>query len=249
MRTDEHGLRLDRQPALVPDFVAAIVPAQPGALALFDADGTLWTDDVADDFTQWMIAQGHVPGDLWPTYLRIYRDDAPAGCRFLLRLYAGMAPDTLSQHVEHWWQHHAHRTWVWPVIETLHLLAERGHRVWIVTGSPTDFMLPLQHMLPVHRVVGMDFEIGADGRFTGEHAGISCAGQGKADKVRSLAGDRPVVFCAGNGNLDGPMMELAEVAWSIYPNPDFAAWCAAQGWPILPRPADFVEEQKFLRED
>jgi phosphoserine phosphatase len=50
----------------------------------------------------------------------------------------------------------------------------------------------------------------------------------------------------GNGSLDGPMMALATQAWSIYPNPEFAAHSRSQGWPILARPADFQEEEKFL---
>lgn len=249
MNVDAFGLRLDREPELAPDFVRAIPLADDGALALFDADGTLWTDDVADDFTRWMIDNGHISDALWPQYMRIYRDDAPAGCRFLLRLYQGLHPEELAARVEHWWLRHARRTWVWPVIESMHLLAERGHEVWVVTGSPSNLMLPLLQMLPVSRIVGMDYEIGPDGRFTGNHSGISCAGTGKAEKVRSIAGDRRVAFCAGNGNLDGPMMELAQVAWAIYPNPEFAEHARGHGWPILPRPADFVEEQKFLLED
>jgi len=248
MRTDPYGLRLDRQPELVPDFVSALPPSNH-ALALFDADGTMWTDDVADDFTQWMIRSGHIPGDRWPTYMRIYRDDAPAGCRFLLSLYTGMHRDTLRDRIEEYWLNHANRNWVWPVVESLHHLAAKGYEIWVVTGSPTDFMLPLRHMLPVHEVVGMDYEFDALGVVTGRHSGISCAGLGKAEKVRHMANGRPVRFCCGNGNLDGPMMDIADVAWAIYPNPEFAAFAASRDWPILPRPADFVEEEKFLLED
>jgi phosphoserine phosphatase len=91
----------------------------------------------------------------------------------------------------------------------------------------------------------MDFEFDDDDVITGRHAGISCADGGKADKVRALWGDGPIAFAAGNGSLDIAMMELADVKWSIYPNPKFEAFCTEQGWPILPRPADFVEEDKL----
>lgn len=247
MKVDAYGLRQERDPSAIPEWVRALPEGQ--ALAIFDADGTLWTDDVADDFTRWMIDTGKISGELWPTYLRIYRDDAPAGCRYLLRLYAGLRPEELAGHVEHWWLHHAHRSWVWPVIESMYHLAGLGHEIWVVTGSPKDVMAPLLHMLPVKRILGMDFEVGADGTITGEFTGISCAGTGKAEKIRALGGGRPVVFCAGNGNLDGAMMELAEHAWAIHPNPEFEAFARGHGWPVLGRPADFVEEQKFLIED
>jgi HAD superfamily phosphoserine phosphatase-like hydrolase len=237
------------QPQLVPEFIHRIAPGDGRALAIFDADGTLWTDDVADDFTTWMIDEGKVPGERWRTYMRIYRDDPPAGCRYLLNFYTGLTPAELAREVDLWWRDHANRSWIREVVESLYLLAEREYPIWVVSGTPTDFLLPLKRMLPVEEVVGMDFELDDGGRITGRHSGISCAGEGKAEKLLSVIGERPVRFCAGNGSLDGPMMGLAEVAWSVYPNPDFARYSEQRGWPILPRPPDFVEEEKFLLED
>ena len=246
MTSNPYDLPTTRRPELIPDFVAALRPCADGAITIWDADGTLWVDDVADDFTCWMIDQGHISGDRWQRYMEIYRDDHPAGCRFLLTLYTGLDATVLQELVERWWLEQAHRSWIDEVIEALYHLADRGYPVWVVSGTPTDFLLPLLHMLPADRIVGMDFELDEAGRITGRHSGISCADQGKADKVRSLAGDAPVRFAAGNGSLDGPMMEMAEVAWSVYPNPDFERYSRERGWTILPRPADFVEEAKFL---
>lgn len=243
---DRYGLSPDRQPALVPEFVTALPQAPPGGLAVFDADGTLWTDDVADDFTCWMIDDGHVDGARWDEYMRVYAADPPTGCEFLLGFYRGLTPATLAGFVQTWWDHYAHRTWIHPVVESLHWVAERGYGVWIVSGTPTDFLLPLKQMLPVAEVVAMDFALDDQGRITGQPHGIPCAGEGKARKLRSLLDGRPVALGVGNGSLDGPMMALAGQAWSVYPNPAFAAHSKAQGWPILPRPADFVEEEKFL---
>jgi phosphoserine phosphatase len=240
------GLTRQRQPALVPDFVMALPRAEGDALAVFDADGTLWTDDVADDFTCWMIDEGHVDPERWKEYMRIYAADPPTGCEFLLTFYTGMTPATLAGFVQTWWDHHAHRRWIPQVVESLHRVADRGYAVWIVSGTPTDFLLPLEQMLPVAEVVAMDFALDTEGRITGQPAGIPCAGEGKARKLRSLLAGRAVALGVGNGSLDGPMMTLATQAWSVYPNPDFAAHSRAQGWPILPRPPDFQEEEKFL---
>ena len=93
---DPYGLRSARQPDLAPEFIRRIPPRDDNSIAIFDADGTLWTGDVADDFTQWMIGQGAVPGERWPTYMRIYRDDPPTGCEFLLTFYTGMTPEVLA---------------------------------------------------------------------------------------------------------------------------------------------------------
>jgi HAD superfamily phosphoserine phosphatase-like hydrolase len=240
-----YGLRAARRPEQVPELVRAIPRCEDGALAVFDADGTLWVNDVADDFTLWMIGEGHAPGENWRTYQKIYAADHPAGCRYLLGFFTGLTIARLTELCEHYWLHHAKRKWVWEVVEALYDLDEKGYPIWVVSGTPTDFLLPLKHIIRVDEVVGMDFELDGEGRITGRHAGISCAGEGKAEKLRALIGDRAVRFCCGNGSLDGPMMHLAEVAWSVYPNPEFAEYSRKQGWPILPRPADFVEEEKF----
>ncbi len=230
----------------LPPFVCSIPPQQDEAICLFDADGTLWVDDVADDFTLWMISKGHISGEEWMRYMLIYKDDAPAGCRFLLSLYKGLSREHLMARVEEFWSLHAQREWVEPVIASINFLVERGYPIWVVTGSPTEFMLPLLKLLPVERVLGMDFEFDDQGLITGRHSGISCAGVGKAEKVNSLLQGRPVRFACGNGSLDGPMMKLAEQAWAVYPNLEFLHYAQDQGWFVLPRPADFKEEAKFL---
>lgn len=240
-----YGLSSERHPELLPPFFADIPARADDGVALFDADGTLWVNDIADDFTCWMIARGVVPGERWPTYMQIYRDDHPAGCRYLLSFFTGMTLAELAAHVDAYWTEHAERQWIPEVVEALRHLSDKGYPIWVLSGTPTDFLLPLKRVLPVTEVVGMDFEVDEAGRITGRHAGISCAGEGKAEKLRSLIGERPVAFACGNGSLDGPMMDLAQVAWSVYPNPEFFAHSQARGWPILPRPADFIEEEKF----
>ncbi len=236
----------ERKPELVPEFVTALPSDGHGKLALFDADGTLWRDDAADDFARWMIDNGHVQiGDGWNEYLGIYRQDHAAGCAYMLSFYTGLSQQQLHQKIWQWWQG-ADRNWVSEVLESLLWLAERDYSIWVVTGSPTDVMLPLQDFLPVTKVVGMDFELDARNVITGRLSGISCTDAGKADKVRHLAGDVPVVFTAGNGSLDAAMLELSsDVIWSVYPNPAFHELSASKGWHILPRPADFVEEAKL----
>jgi len=236
----------ERQPDLVPPFVRALPVDGRGKLAIFDADGTVWRDDVADDSCRWMIDNGHVDtGHRWAEYLRVYREDHGVGCEYMLTFYEGLSLTLFHDLLQTWWKQ-ANRRWIPEVLESLYLLADRGYAIWVVTGSPTDTMLPLLDFLPVHRIVGMDFEIDAEGRITGRLDGMTCTDEGKARKVRHLWGDDPISFAAGNGSLDGAMIALGDqVRWSIYPNPAFEAHSRAQGWEVLPRPADFVEEAKL----
>ncbi len=233
----------------VPSFIRQIPPCDDHSLVIFDADGTLWVNDVADDFTRWMMDRDAIPKSNWHTYMRIYRNDPREGCRYLLTFFQGMVYKKLSKFVEEFWKWHAHRQWIPEVLASLYHLADKAYPIWVVSGTPTDFLLPVKEWLPVFEVVGMDFEVDDRGLITGRHAGISCAGEGKAEKLIEMTYGRPIRFCCGNGSLDGPMMELAEVAWSVYPNPQFEELSRQKGWPILPRPSDFVEEEKFLLND
>jgi HAD superfamily phosphoserine phosphatase-like hydrolase len=217
----------------LPDFVKRIRIQDEPRLALFDADGTLWENDIADDCTIWMIGTGRVKtGAFWPEYKRIYAEDAPAGCRYLLRFYEGMSLADLTRHVNAYWNEFMKLDYIPEPVQVLEDLAAKGFKNWVVTGSPTDFLFPLLNRLPVDKIVGMDFEVDSQGILTGRHGGISCAGPGKAEKVLSLW-NGPIQFAAGNAILDEAMMRLArDVVWAVHPHPELEKIALHEGWEI-----------------
>jgi len=221
----------------LPAFVSRLPLRDEPRLALFDADGTLWDNDIADDCTLWMIATGRVQtAAMWPEYRRLFAADAPAGCRYLLELYAGLRRADVLASVETYWREFMRLDYIAETVEVLAHLAGQGFRVWVVTGSPTDFLEPLRRQLPVERIVGMDFEVDARGILTGRHAGISSTAEGKAEKVRSLWSG-PVQLAAGNSLLDVAMLRLArDVAWAVHPHDDLLQLARAEGWEVKPSP-------------
>jgi len=224
----------------LPTWIDRIKLLEEPRLALFDADGTLWENDIADDCTLWMIGTGRIrtSSAAWADYRRIYSHDANEGCQHLLSFYRGLSLAELTGHVETYWRDFMKLDYIPEPVELLQELARRGFPIWVVTGSPTDLLFPLQKKLPVQRIVGMDFEIDSRGVLTGKHAGISCAGEGKAEKVRSLW-KGPIQFAAGNARLDEAMMRLArDVVWAVHPHPDLEAVARKLGWEIKtsPRP-------------
>lgn len=224
---------------MVPDFIKNVPLLDEPRLALWDADGTLWENDIADDCTIWMIGTGRIhTGHKWPEYKRIYAEDAPAGCRYLLTFFEGLPLADLTRHVNAYWREFMKLDYIEEPVEALRYLAERKFETWVVTGSPTDFLFPLCDRLPVDRIVGMDFEADEHGVLTGRHAGISCAGEGKAEKVKSLWSG-PIQVVAGNALLDEAMLRLArDVAWVVHPHAELEAIARHEGWPIKlsPRP-------------
>ena len=217
----------------LPAFVSRLPLRDEPRLALFDADGTLWDNDIADDCTLWMIATGRVQtAAKWDEYKRVFAADAPAGCRFLLEMYAGLSRADVLRHVDTYWREFMRLDYITETVEVLRHLAANGFRCWVVTGSPTDFVEPLRRQLPVERIVGMDFEVDARGILTGRHAGISCAAEGKAEKVRGLW-PGPIQFAAGNSLLDEAMLRLArDVAWVVHPHADLERLARAAGWEV-----------------
>ncbi len=243
----DQSILTQRDQSYVPPFIKELNSQAQNKLALFDADGTLWRNDVADDFTKWFLNYKKPPSaSKWQEYLDLYKRDHAAGCRFLLSFYQGFTIKEFWELNQKWWKEEADRNWIPEVVESLFWLSEKGYEIWVVTGSPTDALLPITKMLPVAKVVGMDFELDNDDIITGQLQGISCADQGKADKVRSLITNQEVIFSAGNSQLDFDLIELAShVKWCIHPNAEFQQVAQKQGWHILERPSDFVEETKL----
>jgi phosphoserine phosphatase len=221
----------------VPDFVKRIQLLDEPRLALFDADGVLWVNDIADDTTLWMIGTGRIKAssEKWHEYKRIYMGDPPAGCRYLLTFFEGMHIDELAAHVNEYWRSFMKLEYIDQPVELLYYLVDRNFKIWVVTGSPTDFLYPLQKQMPVEQIVGMDFEFDSKGYATGRHSGISCAGPGKAEKSRAMWGPGPIQFACGNALLDEDMLRLArDVAWAVHPHPDFEEVAKREGWEIKP---------------
>jgi HAD superfamily phosphoserine phosphatase-like hydrolase len=239
--------KLNRDINQLPDFFKDLPEDGSGKLALFDADGTLWRGDVADDFTRWAIDNKLLKhGELWDEYLRIYAENPTAGCPYLLKLYKDVSQEDIIEGAQEWWTNHSRRDWITEVIESLHSLSERGYTNWIVTASPTSIISPLLSVLPIKRVVGIDFALDDKGIITGEVGGICCSGPGKAEKILSLSDNKEIHFSVGNSSMDIPMIELSTIVnWSLHPDEQFHGEAKKLGWTITERPSDFVKEEKF----
>ena len=187
---------------------------------MFDADGVLWHGDVSEDFTLWMIGEGHFDGQLWPVYERCNHEDPAEGATQILNFYRGLSSTELRGHVERFWETGAPRAWVERVRATMVWARQHGFTVFVVSASPAPVLQPLNDLLPVDRVFGLELEFDEGGCATGRPDGIVTTGTGKAEQVRAES-LLPVQLAVGDSCLDVPMMRLSSgVAWAI--NPDSA---------------------------
>ena len=203
----------------------------------------LWHHDAAEDFTLWMVQRGVISGENWPTYLKINNENQSRGCRHLLSLYKGLILDTVKDYAWIWWRVSADRDWIQSVVRTLMYLDEKNYSIWMVTGSPAVIMEPVRQILPIDKILGMDFEViekNGDMVITGNYTGIASTNQGKADKVLSFSRDRSIEFSAGNSSLDREMLEISRnVRWCIHPDDQLKKQAAERNWHVLERPGDF----------
>ena len=213
------------------DFVAAVTdPGSPDfvpateRIAVFDNDGTLWTEQPV--YAQLMFAIDRAAELGQPTSLEeLKAGGMPALMKLLAVTHAGMTTSEFDQQVRTWMASSRHPRFdrpyhalvYQPMLELLTLLAHNGFSSWIFSGGGTDFMRAWAsevYNLPPHRVIGSvgatEFRIGDDGPELVKSATVSViddAGQ-KPSSIHLHIGQRPIL---AGGNTDG---DLPMLQWS-----------------------------------
>jgi HAD superfamily hydrolase (TIGR01490 family) len=105
-------------------------------------------------------------------------------------------------------------------LELMELHRAAGHRVYLVSASPEEIVLPLSDMLGVDGAICSRGEVDDEGRYTGRMA-FYAYGEGKATAIRELAERTGIDLTASSAYSDSatdlPMLEavgraLAKVA-------------------------------------
>jgi phosphoserine phosphatase len=221
------------------------VTAAGGAVACFDADGTLWPGDVQEAILRALIAERRLLGVpygerdaedvFYEEYARLLRD-APA--QAILRgmtLLAGLdAAEVDARAAEIVAREFAPNVYA-EMVYFLGAVRELGYEPWIVSGTGERFvkmMAPVVGIDPA-RVIGLCTEVDARGRFGWQVEGDVPYGEGKVRCIAARIGRRPRLV-AGNGRGDVEMLELAEgVALAVNPDPHLFERAGARGWPVV----------------
>ena len=216
------------------EFVAAVTRRDSAdfveasdRVAVFDNDGTLWTEQPA--YAQLIFALDRAAELGQPTSLEKLHAGGAAALTDLLKLtHAGVTTEEFTAACRRWIASARHprfgrpypATVYQPMLELLGLLDRNGFSCWIFSGGGTDFMrawAPEVYTLPPHRVIGSvggtDFRIGADGPELVKTADIQVIDDGpqKPSSIHHSAGQRPILAA---GNTDGDMAMLEWTAAS-----------------------------------
>lgn len=221
--------------------VAAALDAAfvPGARWVTDADGTLWNDDIGEDFLRWMEAERALVSpearevDVWAAYEAKCRVDKRTGYGWAVQVMAGLPEAELVARCETFARRFVPGR-AFPSMRALvEFAASRDVTPWIVSASHQWLVraaAPLVGIDPA-RVLGLTVEV-RDGVLTDRLADPFTFREGKRDAVRALIDPAPALV-SGDSTGDLEMLELAKTRLVIAhraADPAFAVEAAARGW-------------------
>ena len=225
-------------PAELAAQVRALGRELPGALAAFDADGTLWREDVGEAFLRHLVSLGWVKlpdgSDPYAAYERAVERDRAAGYAYAAQLQEGLAQDAVSAEAERF----ASR-WVAPRLigdtqELRALCAQAGLLPFVISASALPIVLAAAPLAGFSRENCRGIEVQVrDGRFTADLLQPVTYAQGKvASAARS---GRLGLACGDSFTGDLPMLEAARVAVVVAPShgSPLSIEARRRGWAVL----------------
>ena len=207
-----------------PDFVP-----ERDRVAVFDNDGTLWTEQPVYAQLVFALDRAAEPGH--PTSLEeLHAGGMPALIKLLALAHAGISTEEFDAACRSWLAAARHprfgrpypATVYQPMVELLGLLDRDGFSCWIFSGGGTDFMRTWTadgYGLPPHRVIGSvgetEFRVGDNGPELVKTAKVEIINDGpqKPSSIHRRVGQRPIVAA---GNTDGDLAMLQWTAASPY---------------------------------
>lgn len=208
-------------------------------VAVFDADGTLWLEDIGEAFLQRLYRDRRLVDydyrvDPYAEYEARCAVDTTAGYGYCAQVMAGMEERVLDELAAEFYREFRHHC-IPEMVELVQALRAVGVEVWIVSASNrwlvrqamVDFGVPPERVLAIHtRVV--------EGRLTAELVEPVTNLDGKVRAIEQSIGVTPLL-AAGNSANDAPMLAIAS-GIRLMINPSEALrrradewWLAAQG--------------------
>lgn len=197
---------------LIKEKIENLLRREESSFAVFDADGTLWAQDVNNLLLNHQIENNlrDLKDLLHPMYeAEGHRKER---CREFVRRQAGFSPEDIKQQLREVLK--TRSLTVFPFqIELMRYFKKRGFKNFIVTASIKWLVEEIveQKNLPVDKVFGMQVRL-LEGKLTNEFIPPLTYGEGKKEAfLRESDGKKPL-FVAGNSPGDLFLLETASVA-------------------------------------
>jgi phosphoserine phosphatase len=212
--------------------------AVPGGLAVFDADGTLWREDIGEAFLRHLVKLGWVTlpggGDPYAAYERAVEADRKTGYAYAAQLMAGLSQETLAAEATFFASEWVPSRRIGDTAALIALCRGAGLRLFVISASPLPIVLasaPLAGFAAAD-CRGIETAV-ASGRYTENIVEPITYAAGKIDAARA-AGE--LALACGDSLLgDLPMLEAARVAVAVAPRAGSPLSVEAhrRAWPVL----------------
>jgi phosphoserine phosphatase len=226
-------------PAELAARVAAAGRSSPGALAAFDADGTLWREDIGEAFLRHLISLGWVTlpdgGDPYEAYERRVDEDRAAGYAYAAQLQAGLSEEQVAAEAGSF-----ARSWVPPRLiadaaALRELCARAGLLPVVISASALPIVRAAAPLAGFARWAGIETRV-VSGRFTAELVLPVTYAAGKVAKAAGLGlQGRLALACGDSLTGDLAMLEAARIAVVVAPasGSPLSVEARRRGWPVL----------------
>ncbi len=222
--------------------VAQQIDSPGSRLACFDADGTLWNEDLGEALFRWLAA-GHLlpalgparaPHDVWEEYEARVAENRTDGFAWAVQCMAGLKVADLKT----WCRQLAY---AWPnyrpaMVGLVKGLHEVGYEVWLVSASNGWVIEASAPFVGADaaRVLGMRVEVEGAVLCEAMVKPLTC-NAGKVDAIRQRLGRTPDL-AVGDSLGDLEMLESSKLALVVgrndKPNAELPKLAASRGWPV-----------------
>jgi len=236
----QNRTRPESWPGFAPENASRLeAAAQPGAVIVFDADGTLWKGDVGEAFFLWQLKENlFLPPRAesarknWQMYQEGKLPEREMWIE-ATRAQAGVEETVLRQRAKEFFEK-SFMGEVFPAMKAaISKFQAGGSEVWIVSAShrwivepgAAYLRIPADHVVAISTVV-------RDGRVTDEIIEPVPFKEGKVDAIQKYIRKTPAVVF-GNSMSDAPMMRLStSTAVAINPNDELRALALEKKWAV-----------------
>jgi HAD superfamily hydrolase (TIGR01490 family) len=223
-------------PSQAQEFVSSVLMLAP-AIAVFDCDGTLWSGDSGADFFYWQIRRNMLPPEVARWALARYSDYKRGNvaeevmCGEMVTISAGLSEKDMESAAREFFSEIIARRIFPEMLELTERLQAAGcelwavssTNIWVVAEGARRFGIPPQRVLAACARSN-------EGKITQELVRVP-SGPAKASVLREMMGKR-IDACFGNSIHDLAMMDMAEHAFAVNPNPDLEQIARERGWRI-----------------
>lgn len=217
-----------------------LLMAEPGSkLACFDADGTLWNEDIGEAFFRWLIAGHLLPGrdctrDIWAEYEARVEENRALGYAWAVQSMAGIPENDIVR-----WSVQMAAAWpnYRPAMAALAAgMAESGFDVWIVSATnqwTVRAAAPKMNFDP-GRVIAMESVV-ENGVMTETMVDPLICNAGKVTAIQAKF-DRMPDISFGDSMGDFEMLSASRqpivIGRNDKPNRAILSEASARGWPV-----------------